>query len=638
MSLLAYATVGVVVLAADASRPPPLPFAYAIVVGSRSGGPGQSPLKYATEDATRFGQLLVELGRYDRSHVRFLQDPTPDQLLGELRAIETALRERQALGEQTSLLFYYSGHARASGLSLGQGELPLADLRSVLNSAAADLTVAILDACQSGAFSRIKSAEAAPDFSINSVAQLNTRGLAVLASSTSTELSQESDRLAGSYFTHHLMMAMRGAGDLDGDGRVTLTEAYRYAYARTLVDTAATSVGSQHATLETDLRGKGEVSLTYPKEASASLSLAPELQGDVLVSIGESIVGELNKTAGNPIRLGLPPANYKVIVRQPEMLYECMADLVDGRDTPLSLSGCTSTRLDHSANKGDVADVVFAGSPRPTWQFEARVDTPLYFSTLQDFSHSLSWSTDVTLTYYFERLKDDPAHPLGMLTFLQHPSSISVTPRIQLHQTEVSSYFGGTVAAEIFPWRRTGFVGSLSGYFTSDASLALSLGIEHYFTPNLRVDVSYFGLRTHDQNYGSQFVSTPWIETEDGGALGVSTLWARETLFTHLSASFSRSSVKEPSYGLYTGKSTNLSANFNNEIFLSRRVSFGAALGLSRNGFPYLLSTSVGPLINVFFGESLRLTASYSATFFLDHAPVLGSGYQTVNLGVVWRL
>src|SRR5215813_2414358 len=372
MSLLSFGAAAAVILA-SAARPPPLPFAYAIVVGSRSGGPGQSPLKYATEDATRFGQLLVELGRYDRSHVRILQDPTPEQLLNELRAIEPALRERQALGEQTSLLFYYSGHARASGLSLGTAELPLADLRSVLTSSPADLTVAILDACQSGAFSRIKSAEAAPDFSINSVAQLNTRGLAVLASSTSTELSQESDRLAGSYFTHHLMMAMRGAGDLDGDGRVTLTEAYRYAYARTLVDTAATSVGSQHATLETDLRGKGEVSLTYPKEASSSLSLAPELQGDVLVSIGESIVGELNKTAGNPIRLGLPPANYKVIVRQPEMLYECMADLLDGRETALALGSCTSTKLALGSNKGDVAGGVFeslSASRLPGWHFE----------------------------------------------------------------------------------------------------------------------------------------------------------------------------------------------------------------------------------------------------------------------------
>src|SRR5262249_4288695 len=186
--------------------------------------------------------------------------------------------------------------------------------------------------------------------------------------------------LGSSCCMDHLLMAMRGAGDLDGDGRVTLNEAYRYAYARTLFDTAATSVGSQHATLETNLRGKGEVSLTYPKEASASLLLAPELQGDVLVSIGESIVGELNKTAGTRIRLGLPPAQYKVLVRQPETLHECMADLVEGRDTVLSLGSCTTSRLAPGSNKGDVAGGVYeslAASRQPGWHFEAQLNAPV---------------------------------------------------------------------------------------------------------------------------------------------------------------------------------------------------------------------------------------------------------------------
>ena len=40
--------------------------------------------------------------------------------------------------------------------------------------------------------------------------------------------------LGGSLFTHHLLSAMRGASDSDGDGQVTLFEAYSYAYERTL--------------------------------------------------------------------------------------------------------------------------------------------------------------------------------------------------------------------------------------------------------------------------------------------------------------------------------------------------------------------------------------------------------------------
>ena len=58
-----------------------------------------------------------------------------------------------------------------------------------------------------------------------------------MASSSATELSQESDQLASSYFTHHLLLALRGAGDANQDGKVSLDEAYRYTYNRTLAGT-----------------------------------------------------------------------------------------------------------------------------------------------------------------------------------------------------------------------------------------------------------------------------------------------------------------------------------------------------------------------------------------------------------------
>src|SRR5439155_13901499 len=121
----------------------------------------------------------------------------------------------------------------------------------------------------SGQFARIKGVETTADFSFNSVSRLTTKGIAVMASSTAQELSQESDELKGSYFTHHLITALRGAADSDGDGRVSLDEAYRYAYRRTLASTATTQVGSQHVTLETDLAGQGEVPVTYPADAKS---------------------------------------------------------------------------------------------------------------------------------------------------------------------------------------------------------------------------------------------------------------------------------------------------------------------------------------------------------------------------------
>jgi hypothetical protein len=72
----------------------------------------------------------------------------------------------------------------------------------------------VLDACQSGAFSGVKGASAAGDFSISSVRDLHSSGVAVMASSTGSELSQESSELKSSYFTHHLLQRPEPTLDL----------------------------------------------------------------------------------------------------------------------------------------------------------------------------------------------------------------------------------------------------------------------------------------------------------------------------------------------------------------------------------------------------------------------------------------
>lgn len=81
-------------------------------------------------------------------------------------------------------------------------QLPLAELRERITALPATLSIVVLDACQSGAFSRAKGAERASDFSFNSVDRLNTTRIAVIASSNERELSQESEELKSNYFTH----------------------------------------------------------------------------------------------------------------------------------------------------------------------------------------------------------------------------------------------------------------------------------------------------------------------------------------------------------------------------------------------------------------------------------------------------
>ena len=327
---------------------------YALLIGNNQGGPGQEPLRFAESDAGSVAAVLRQLGHYAASDVRVLLHPDAAQVLAALDDVGAKVRANAAHGETSEVVFYYSGHARANAVNLGGEELPLTALRERLASLPSALTIVVLDACQSGSFSRVKGAEPAADFTYNSVTGLTQKGLAVMASSTSQELSQESDELKASYFTHHLITGLRGAGDADGDGRVSLDEAYRYAYRRTLASTARTQVGEQHVTLETNLEGQGEVPVTYPSEARAQLGLADTLDGRVLVQQHGTgaVMAEVQKAPGDPLRLALVAGAYDAVVRQTSGIVQCRVILVDDRTTVLDLSTCTPVAPEKTTSKG----------------------------------------------------------------------------------------------------------------------------------------------------------------------------------------------------------------------------------------------------------------------------------------------
>jgi hypothetical protein len=334
----------------------PRPHAYAIVVGSNAAGAGQEPLRFAEDDARLVAGVLQDLGRFEARDVRVLLRPGAADVLRAIDDVGAKARASAARGEQTEVVFYYSGHAKANAVNLAGDDLPLATLRDRLTGLPTALTLVVLDACQSGAFARAKGAEPAASFTYNSVAKLTQKGLAVIASSSEKELSQESDELRGSYFTHHLVTALRGAGDADGDGRVSLDEAYRYAYRRTLASTARTQVGEQHVTLETDLSGQGEVPVTYPAEARAQLELPGALDARVLVQHvpSASVVAEVQKAPGAPVRLAFAAGTYDAIVGpRAGGVVQCRLVLADDRVTPLDPSGCAPVAPDRTAAKGE---------------------------------------------------------------------------------------------------------------------------------------------------------------------------------------------------------------------------------------------------------------------------------------------
>jgi hypothetical protein len=331
---------------------------FAVVVGANEGGAGQATLKFAEDDAHRVAEVLRELGGYDAADITIVVKPDPAKVLAAIDAIGAKAAAAREAGTPATVFFYYSGHAKASALNLGDQELALGTLRDKLLGLPSALTVVVLDACQSGAFSRVKGAEPAADFSFNSKSRLDATGVAVLASSTGSELSQESDVLGSSYFTHHLLVGLRGAADGSKDGRVTIDEAYRYAYHQTLLATAETAIGSQHVSLEVDLKGHGEVPLSYPAQATAQLELPASLAGDILVerTAAKAVLAELHKVAGEAVRVALAPGDYDVLVRRDKQAMSCPVVLRDGGVATIDLARCEKVKLASTVAKGATID------------------------------------------------------------------------------------------------------------------------------------------------------------------------------------------------------------------------------------------------------------------------------------------
>ena len=378
--------------------------AYAVIVGDNVGGLGQQPLRFAEDDARRMAQVLTEIGHYDANAIRVLLQPDAAHLLAAVDEVAARARSSAEHGDPTQVLFYFSGHARANALNLGGEELSLTVLRDRLRAIPSALTIVVLDACQSGSFSRVKGAEPAADFSYNSVSGLTQKGLAVMASSTAEELSQESDGLKASYFTHHLVTGLRGAGDSDGDGRVSLDEAYRYAYRRTLASTARTKVGEQHVTLETDLAGQGEIPVTYPAEARGQLELPAALEARVLVQQRPSgaVMADVQKAAGAAVHLALVSGQYDAVVAQKTAIVECHLVLADDRAIELDPRACSPVAPDTTLPKGDFAEPDVAAAveerrrprrERDRWAIEGALGliegrTDAYTSRLTEFGYS----------------------------------------------------------------------------------------------------------------------------------------------------------------------------------------------------------------------------------------------------------
>ncbi|NVJ08763.1 caspase family protein [Myxococcus sp. AM001] len=324
---------------------------FALLVGVNDGGEGRARLRYAVTDARSFGDVLEELGGVQPRDTLLL-------LEGDRAALESALVRFKAMvaaattpGTRIEALIYYSGHSDEQGLLLQKDRFGYRELRQALESLPADVRIAILDSCASGTLARQKGGVRRPAFMVD--ASSAVRGHAILTSSSEDEVSQESDRIGGSFFTHNLVSGLRGAADVSGDGRVTLHEAYQFAFHETLARTEETRAGAQHPAYDIELAGTGDLVMTDLRSTAAVLVLEDLVDGRLYVRDSQGrLVVELKKYAGRTTELGLQKGRYSVMRKVLDQTSRAEFELGEGGRTVLAASAFRAVQGELTAMRG----------------------------------------------------------------------------------------------------------------------------------------------------------------------------------------------------------------------------------------------------------------------------------------------
>jgi hypothetical protein len=230
---------------------------HALVIGYNGSpavteGTPPEPLKFADDDALAFFEWERELGddavllsvvdADTRRRYPQLADLAGPPTLAGLDESVARLRAAMDADLRASVtpvfIFYYSGHGARD--KDGQASLTLLDgglsrrvlYERVLDHLPARIMHLLVDACHAEAVVRVRDAEAGAvvlspkdvqDYlSQTTLARYPHAGL-VIASSSDTE-SHEWDFYQSGVFTHEIMSGLRGAADVNGDGRVEYSE------------------------------------------------------------------------------------------------------------------------------------------------------------------------------------------------------------------------------------------------------------------------------------------------------------------------------------------------------------------------------------------------------------------------------
>ena len=223
------------------------PNGVAVIIGNRHYQGAVPEVTYAHRDAEAFKRYVLDALGYDPANVIDLRDATQAEMVatfGNEKSAEGNLWSYLDPAGGSDVVVFYSGHG-VPGQRDGKGYLlpadadpnvpelnayPIDQLYANLAKLAEVGSVAVfLDACFSGGSQRGRLIEDASPVYVSAALPTTVVGaMTVLTAASGGQLASWDTAAGHGMFTHHLLDALYGKGDADGDGRVSAAEAKRY--------------------------------------------------------------------------------------------------------------------------------------------------------------------------------------------------------------------------------------------------------------------------------------------------------------------------------------------------------------------------------------------------------------------------
>lgn len=287
---------------------------FGVVVASSQGLAGDKPLQYAYNDGLRLEKLLRGLGQMHPDHVHLIRTESATELHDKLESIGNTIADLHLKGRKVLLQFYYTGHGGGRNFHVGGESVGFGEVKALLEKGNPEARIYVLDVCQGASFFASKGFSTTQPVRVAIDLDKATKGEVTISSSAVEEQAYEVKTLGGSIFTSNWEMALRGAGDRNRDGQVTLFEAYNYAYDRTVAFSRETLNLPQHPSFSIDLTGAKDLQLTRPGADQGGLIFRDCPVGNyALLDIKRGIpVGEMRIPEAGDFSLALEPGSYRI--------------------------------------------------------------------------------------------------------------------------------------------------------------------------------------------------------------------------------------------------------------------------------------------------------------------------------------